>query len=80
MCVDLHNSMIDLFCDEENFWFVQWRKCLMLWYWEEEKELQHSMDNSREVLNKRQRWYYTKQISSFETLTKCLMWKWSDGK
>jgi hypothetical protein len=47
---------MDPFYEEENLWFVQWWKCLMLWYWEEEKELQYSMNSSREVLNKRQWW------------------------
>ncbi len=54
ICIDLHNNVMDLFYGEENLWFVQWWKCLMLWYWEEEKELQYSMNSSREVLNKRQ--------------------------
>jgi hypothetical protein len=56
ICIDLQSNVLDLFYEEENFWFVQWWKCLM-WYYIEEKELQYSMDICREVLNKRQ-WVY----------------------
>jgi hypothetical protein len=55
ICIDLQYNVLDLFYEEENFWFVQQRKCLM-WYDTKEKEWQYSMDNYEEVLNKRQWW------------------------
>jgi len=50
--IDLLSNVLDLFCEEENFWFVEQWKYLM-WYYRWEKELQYSMDSCGEDLNKR---------------------------
>jgi hypothetical protein len=72
---------MDLFYVEENFWFVEWWKCLM-WYCTLVKELLYYMDSCEEVLKKRQHLNdeNERKVNMYLSLTKCLMWKWINRK